>query len=93
MKMKTSITQALFPKDIEIAEVVNDKYFGIEWLNIDDDYTETKVFNDGVWKFYYHKNITIYFSKTTKKVSAIVRYMQVGEKYVFNRIYINKSKN
>ncbi len=87
----STMIQAQTPSDSQLKTKIKEKFKGAESIVLEGKGSTEKVFEDGVWKYYYNRYFhTTYKNPNYPKITAIVynsiRYLKVGNRYVFNNI-------
>jgi len=88
----STMMQAQIPSDSQIKAKIKELFKGATSITLEGKGGTEKVFEDGVWKYYYRRSFhTTYKDPKYPKITAIaynsIRYIKAGNRYVFNKTF------
>jgi len=91
----TLITNMKVPTDAEIRKRVVADQRELVFITLETEGIVEKVYEKNVWRFYYNRPFCAKIqdpnSRSQKSViKGAVRYIKVGERYVFNEVLVEK---
>ncbi len=87
--------EAQIPSNISILNQIKSIFTEAKVVKLEAKGTCQKIFEKGVWKYYYKRKFKVLFNSSTNlnNINAIIHYIKVGKRFVFNHYIETNMKN
>jgi len=75
------------PSDKALQNIIKMHYKDVKSIMLCKKSSINKVFENGVWKYYYQRDFKLTLKKS-KPLAVTIRLIQVGDKFVLNKFFV-----